>query len=174
VLEHDRNYGFGRTIREVYTLPESEWIFFIPGDGQIPPSELLKLYPHRDRYSFILGHRKHRNDPLSRKFTSFCYNTFVSLLAGRRIRDVNSVGLLKRAALEDANLISTSAFVHAEILLAALRGDAAVAEIEIEHRPRTHGKASGNKWRVILPTARDLLRYFVRQSVMPKRSERPT
>ena len=159
IIEHPANYGFGRTIREVYTLPESDWIFFIPGDGQISPSEILKLYPHKDPYAFILGHRKNRSDPFTRRLNSWCYNMTISLLAGRRIRDVNSVGLIKREALNGIALKSDSAFIHAEILLEILRKKFPVAEIEITHQPRRHGKGSGNRWSVIFPTILDMLQY---------------
>lgn len=159
--EHKKNLGFGPTIKEVYTLPESEWVFFVPGDGQIAPSEILKLIPYIPQYNFILGHRKKRNDPWHRKFNSWCYNWIVSLLARRRVHDVNSAALLKRALIKDIPFHSQSAFIHAEILLKALQNGASFIEIEIEHKLRKHGKGSGNKWKVISSTIEDLVRYLM-------------
>ena len=163
VRRHDRNLGFGPTIREAFTLPQTDWVFFIPGDGQIPPSELLELFPHADRYDFVLGHRKYRRDSWSRKVQSWCYNILISLIARRRIRDVNSGGLLRCRALQDIRLRSNSGFIHAEILLELLRRGARVAEIEIRHMPRCFGEASGNKLRVILSTAGEMLLYVGRR-----------
>ena len=159
IFEHQKNLGFGATIREVYTLPDSEWIFFIPGDAQIAPSEIIKLFPFKDKYQFILGYRKHRNDPWMRKINSWCYNTFISMIAGKMVRDVNSVGLLKRDALNGVSLNSASAFIHAEILLEIIRKGASFTEIEILHKPRSHGSGSGNKWRTIFSTMNDMLKY---------------
>lgn len=158
--EHERNLGFGATIKEVFTLPESEWVYFIPGDGQISPKELFKLYPASKKYPFILGHRVRRNDPLGRKFNSFGYNSLISLMAGQRIHDVNSVALLKREILKDVRFVSRGAFIHAEIALNVLKKGFGMTEIPIDHKPRTHGSASGNKLRVMIATVRDLLRYL--------------
>ena len=161
IHNHEKNLGFGVTIREVYLLPESEWVFFIPGDGQIPPSEILKLYPFTKSHTFILGHRKKRNDPWMRKFNSWCYNWTISLIAGRRIHDVNSVALIKREILQGIEFESTGAFIHAEILLKALGKGASLIEVEIEHKPRLHGRGSGNKWKVILATVKDMIKYLL-------------
>ncbi len=158
--EHPQNLGFGATIKEVFVLPESEWVFFIPGDGQIPPAELHKLYAAIKENKFILGRRVERNDPLGRKFNSFGYNSLISLMAGQRIHDVNSVALLKREILKDVRFVSRGAFIHAEIALNVLKKGVAIREIPIEHKPRAHGSASGNKWRVKVNTVLDLLRYL--------------
>jgi glycosyltransferase involved in cell wall biosynthesis len=160
---HERNLGFGDTIREAFTLPQSTWVFFIPGDAQIPPDELLEVYQYTQQYDFILGYRRYRSDSWQRKFQSRVYNALISLLARRRIRDVNSGGLLRRDVLKGASLHSKSGFIHAEILLEALRRGARLKEVEIQHAPRQFGEASGNKLRVILATIADLLRYLVRR-----------
>lgn len=159
---HPVNLGFGPTIREAYILPQSEWVYFIPGDGQVPATELARLWPLADRFQFILGYRKLRKDPPFRRLTSRVYNRLVSLLAGTRVRDVNSAGLLWRKALEGAEFRCTSAFIHAEVLLEARRLGAAYAETEIDHRPRLFGSGSGGKIVVIAATVRDMLLYAAR------------
>lgn len=164
IRRHPQNLGFGPTIREAYTLPETDWVFFIPGDGQIPPSELLELFPHGKTHDFILGRRKYRNDSWSRKIQSWCYNVLISLIAGRRIQDVNSGGLMQSRVLKGSHFRSKSGFIHAEILLEALRQGASLAEVEIRHEPRRFGVASGNKPRVILATIRDMLIYLARRA----------
>lgn len=160
IYDHKINLGFGKTIKEVYTLPESEWVIFIPGDGQIMPSELLKLYTYTKNNEFILGYRKLRQDLFVRKFNSWCYNWIISIFAGRRVHDVNSVALLKRDALKDIQLYSASAFIHAEIFLKLMRKGVSFIEVEIEHKPRLYGRGSGNRWKVILETVVDMLKYL--------------
>lgn len=157
--EHEQNLGFGATIREVYTRPDSEWVYFIPGDAQVPAEGIVELFPHVDEYDFMLALRRVRQDTAWRKFVSWVYNALVSVVAGRRVRDVNAAGLLRKSVLDGVKLYSSSAFVHAEILLEVLRAGGRVGEIEVPHRPREFGAGSGNKWGVILKTARDLLGY---------------
>lgn len=161
VYQHPKNLGFGPTIKEVYTLPESEWVFFVPGDGQIPPSEILKLYLSIDKYDFILGYRKNRNDSWHRKLNSWCYNWFISIIAGKRVRDVNSAALVKRSLIKDIPFNSQSAFIHAEIFLKAIQRGISFNEVEIEHQPRKYGKGAGGKWKVIFSTVKDLIRYLI-------------
>lgn len=160
IHEHKQNLGFGTTIKEIYTLPSGKWIFFIPGDGQIPPAELLKLYPHREQFEFILGYRRHRNDHWFRKFNSRCYNLLVSWLAGFRIHDVNSVGLLKKHILSGVEFKSTSAFIHAEILLAVHQRNGRIREIDIDHNSRNYGRASGARIKIIFNTFLDMVKYI--------------
>lgn len=157
--EHERNLGFGATIREVYTLPRSQWVYFIPGDAQVPAEGIVELFRHVGEYDFMLALRRVRQDTAWRKFVSWVYNALVSVVAGRRVRDVNAAGLLRKNVLDGVKLYSASAFVHAEILLEVLRVGGRVGEIEVPHRPREFGIGSGNKWRVILKTARDLVCY---------------
>lgn len=160
VVEHAQNMGFGTTIREAYLLPESEWVLFIPGDGQIPPSCLLRLFPYSETHDFVLGYRRQRKDPLSRKINSRCYNRFVSLLAGKKVKDVNSAGLLKRELIADVSFVSRGAFIHAEVLLNLLSRKGRFCEVEIEHKERAFGEASGSKLSVMVGTAKDVVRYF--------------
>lgn len=60
VYHHNNNLGFGPTLREVFTLPTKELVFFIPGDAQFSASELLKFLPLVDKYDYILVGKKLR------------------------------------------------------------------------------------------------------------------
>lgn len=160
-LRHPRNLGFGPTIRECYLEARSDWVVFLPGDGQIPPAAVQTLFPHTRDYDLVLAYRRDRRDPINRRFTSWCYNRLVSLVAGRRIHDVNGTALVRRTLLDSVSLTAESAFVHAEIALKAMAAGARFREVEIEHRPREHGSGSGNKLGVIASTFRDLAGYTV-------------
>jgi hypothetical protein len=83
----------------------------------------------------------------------------VSLVARRRIHDVNGTALIHRRLLDRIALEGSSAFIHAELVLEAMHAGANYLETPIAHRPREHGSGSGNRPRVIAATFRDLLRY---------------
>lgn len=163
VHTHPENLGFGPTISEVYSLPTSEWVYFIPGDAQIPAETLQELWPQAPHYDFLLGRRRNRQDGPRRKFVSWCYNFLVTVVAGRRVRDVNSAGLLRRQALREITLHSRSGFIHAELLLELIRHGASFVEVDIHHRRRAFGEESGNKLSVILLSARELATYAVKK-----------
>jgi glycosyltransferase involved in cell wall biosynthesis len=157
--EHPVNLGFGPTIAEVYVTPVSEWVWFIPGDGQVPADGVLELWKQKDQADFLLARRAQRQDTGWRWFVSYSYNWAISLVAGKRIRDVNAAGLVRRSILQGLTPRSQSAFVHAELLLEILRVGGRVLEVPVPHRAREFGVGSGNRWRVILTTARDLAAY---------------
>ena len=162
VVRHPLNLGFGPTIREAYLLPSSDWVVFLPGDGQIPAAQIIPLYQAAigtGGCDLVLAVRAQRNDPWRRRFVSWCYNGMVSLVARRRIHDVNGTALIHRRLLDRIALEGRSAFIHAELVLEAMHAGANYLETPIAHRPREHGSGSGNRPRVIAATFRDLLRY---------------
>lgn len=164
IVRHPQNLGFGPTIREAYLLPTSDWVVFLPGDGQIPAAQIIPLYRAAvaaGGCDLVLAVRAQRNDPWRRRFVSWCYNGMVSLVARRRIHDVNGTALIHRRLLDRIALEGRSAFIHAELVLEAMHAGANYLETPITHRPREHGSGSGNRPRVIAATFRDLLRYAV-------------
>ncbi|MEW6040537.1 MAG: glycosyltransferase family 2 protein [Elusimicrobiota bacterium] len=164
VVHHQKNEGFGKTIKEVFELPSKEWVFFIPGDGQVSPEEIKKLIPYTDNADFILGVRSSRSDPIWRRFNSAIYNGIISIISGIRVKDVNSVALARRKILENLNITGDSAFVHAEIFLKVASSGYKIEQVEIEHLPRTSGKGSGNKISVIIPTVINLIKFIFRHT----------
>lgn len=162
VYHHSENEGFGRTLKEIFTLPTKEWVFFIPGDGQISPQELKKFYFYSD-YDFILGWRKNRQDSYIRQLGSFVYNFIISLISLNRIHDVNSVAFFRREIMKNIAINSKSAFVHAEIYLKLLKNNYRIKETEILHNPRVSGKSGAVKLKVIFPTIKDLWLYILRK-----------
>lgn len=165
VIHHPQNLGFGLTLQKIFSEPKKDWVFFIPGDGQIPAQELDRLWPWRAKADFILGHRVDRQDPWQRKVTAAIYNLLISWVMKRRIYDVDSVVLYRRSLLDKFSLESRSVFLHAEFCLKAAAQGAKVVEVPIEHRPRLGGQAAGNRLDVILLTFKELFRYaFSRKS----------
>ncbi|MFO0945567.1 MAG: glycosyltransferase family 2 protein [Planctomycetota bacterium] len=167
VLPHPVNLGFGPTLRDACIHPNSEWVLLLPGDGQVPPRELLKLYPLTKDHQYILGYRQLRQDPWYRSVNSWVYNRLVRMLAGRMIHDVNSSALINRKVIAHVKFRANSAFIHAELLLESLRHGASFAEVRIDHRQRQFGMASGSKFSVILATMRDLMKYWIRRGPVP-------
>ncbi|MBI4054526.1 MAG: glycosyltransferase family 2 protein [Elusimicrobia bacterium] len=160
VRRHEVNLGFGATLKEVFQIPSKEAIFFIPGDAQIAPEELDRLLPALGTFDLILGRREERRDAWLRTVLSHGYNLLISLLLGRRVRDVDSVVLVKREVIRAIQFSADSAFLHAELLLKAARAGFSWTEIPISHRPRTGGASTVLKARTILPALRDLFRYL--------------
>src|SRR6516162_11932367 len=117
IINHEKNQGFGRTIRELYMAGKKDYIFSLPGDYQYAPKELLKMAEGISNYDFVIGLRVKRNDPWRRKLQSKVYNLLLRVLYGHRHKDVNSIKLFRRAILDKIELKSQTAFVDAELCI---------------------------------------------------------
>lgn len=167
LLFHDSNLGFGPTIRDAYFRPAADLVFLLPGDGQIAPGEVERLRPLIGPNDLILGWRRSRQDISLRQFFSYLYNVTISLLLGRRVRDVDSVALINRTALSALKLQSNSAFIHAELVLEAQRFGFRWGEQTIQHRPRQSGSSGAFRLRVMVDALHELCRYVKQRHRRP-------
>lgn len=161
ILTHKLNLGYGATIRDLYYAGRLDYLFSVPGDDQIDPGEVTKLFPYGETADIVIGKRMNRNDTLSRKIQSRTYNTILRTLYKVPVSDVNSVRLMKRTILSSIPLTSSSPFVDAELVIRAIRGKFRVIEVPILHKSRTtEGATGGSLTRTILPTIKDLIQFL--------------
>ncbi|HEY9755610.1 MAG TPA: glycosyltransferase family 2 protein [Oculatellaceae cyanobacterium] len=158
LINHEVNKGFGYTIRELYMCGSKELVFSLPGDYQYAPKELLTMAQGLKTHDFIIGHRVNRSDPPRRKLQSNFYNAMLRIFYGNKHKDVNSIKLFKKEILNHIKLLSTTAFVDAELVIRADKAGFKIIEIPIEHLPRLSQGASGGKFSVIWDTFSDLVK----------------
>lgn len=161
VITHAINAGYGATIKELYEKADKTWLFSLPGDYQIEPAELAKLWPHRNEADMLLGFRKARQDSRARRRQSGIYNGILRLLFRIKLHDINSVRLMKMSVIKSVSLTTNSAFVDAELVIRAKRAGFKIIEIPIAHRARAGAGASGGKMKIILPTILDMVKFFL-------------
>ena len=159
IITHTKNAGYGKTIKELYEKAKNTWLFSLPGDYQIEPAELHKLWPYRREADMIIGRRISRADNRTRRRQSGIYNRLLRTLYGLKVHDVNSVRLMKTSILKSFQLRTSSAFVDAELAISAARAGFQVTEIPIKHRARAGVGASGGKLTVMLPTIIDMIKF---------------
>ncbi len=164
VIFHGKNLGYGQTIKELYTKAGNQWLFSIPGDYQIAPKELKKLWRHKGDADMIIGWRKTRHDHPARLRESWIYNFILHILFGLPFHDINSVRLMKTSITQSLHLTSTSAFVDAELVIRAVRSGYRVIEIPISHRARAGGSGSGGRLTTIMPTIKDMLVFWISEN----------
>jgi glycosyltransferase involved in cell wall biosynthesis len=159
---HQVNAGYGGTIKELYESARYDWQFSVPGDNQYSPAEVEKLIPYKGKADMIIGWRVNRHDPPSRLRQSYIYNSILRFLYQISTRDVNSVRLMKTEIIRHIKLTSTSAFVDAELVIDAKDKGFKIIEIPIDHKSRqSEDGAGGGSLKTILPTIKDMLRYFL-------------
>ena len=99
VQHAERNGGHGSSVMSGLQRASAEWIFQIDSDAQFVVAEFPLLWERRHDADLVLGVRTERHDPAHRLLLTRVVRLAASLLAGRRIRDVNTPFRLLRRSL---------------------------------------------------------------------------
>jgi len=160
LLVNDVNLGHGPTVRRALDASVGEWIFHLDSDGQVDAAEFATLWGLRADHDLVLGVRADRHDPVHRLVLTRATRALVSVLARRRVQDANvPFKLIHRSLYEHlARTIPPTAFAPSILLvLGAYRSGARVAEVEITHFPRQHGRSTLRLGRLGIAAGRSTL-----------------
>jgi len=160
VIHHEKNLGYGATLKDGFLNAKMEYVFYSDGDNQFDLSELKKfvaLLPYTD---IVVGYRRDKEYSLYRKFTSLCYNYFLRLLFNIHYWDIDcAFKLFKRDLFDKIDIVSVDAFIDAEIMLKAKLAGYSVTEMGVKHLPRLDGISTGARPSVIFRTIKEVLDY---------------
>jgi dolichol-phosphate mannosyltransferase len=120
------------------------WVASLDGDGQNDPGDILRLWTtlgsrrSSPRLGLLLGRRRHRRDPWSKRLSSRIANGVRSRLLGDRTPD-SGCGL---KLMHRATFLALPRFDHMHRFLPALYQSAgcSVLSIPVRHRPRRAGR----------------------------------
>ena len=146
VVHNNPNNGCHPSSLVGFKAAKGNYIYFIPGDRQIPAGEFPKfLAKAKEGHEVVYSWRVNRADPLHRLWISGLYNILMRLFFGVHVHDVDSSSMLTKKAIEEVlpNIRSDSAFISVEILITASKKKLPIGEVQIEHRPRTSGVPKG-------------------------------
>jgi len=161
VVHHHPNLGYGAALRSGFKAATKELVFYTDGDGQFDISEMPSLLPLMDETDIISCYRLNRQDNLVRRMNGWCWTKLVCLLFGMKIRDIDcAFKLYKREIFDHIELSSTGALINAEILARAARRGYRITERGVHHYPRTAGRQTGGRPRVILRAFKELIKLY--------------
>ena len=134
------------------------------GDRQNDPRDIPELIGKLwQGYDVVSGWRHERKDSLLRRLPSWCANRLISCITGVKVHDYGcTMKAYRREILEDVTIYGeTHRFIPALIKWAGGR----VAELPVNHRPRTAGRSKyglGRIGRVLLDlvTVKFLMEYL--------------
>ena len=140
IIQLRRNQGKAAALAVGFREATGEVIITLDGDLQDDPKEIPKfLSKLEEGYDLVSGWKAQRRDPWSRRFLSALFNHVTAFITGLRIHDFNcGFKAYRRAVVSELKL-------HGELhrfipALASWRGFR-VAEIQVKHHPRRHGKS---------------------------------
>jgi len=142
VLSHERNRGLTATLRSGFFAADTEYVTWIPADGQIPLPELGKILAACAGEDLVLSTYRHRPDGLVRAMMSRTVRLLMYAATGLVDR-IEGPYLFRRGLLDELKLVSrTSAgSIGLEIAVKARAFGKRLASTEIECAPRRAGRS---------------------------------
>jgi len=173
-VHHQHNRGYGGALRAGFENARGDLIGFSDGDLQFDLREMSRLLDRLDHPSRpvdgVIGFRIKRRDPPHRIFIAKTYNAIVSVLFGLRVRDIDcAMKLFRREVFDGLPLTTDSPFLSAELLIKLRARGERIAQVGVNHYPRTAGTNTGASFRKIVRTFRDIGR--LRVAMWTRRSE---
>jgi glycosyltransferase involved in cell wall biosynthesis len=167
VIELARNYGQTAAIAAGMDAAKGEILLPMDGDGQNDPADIPRfLTALNGGYDIVSGWRKSRNDAFLRSLFSRVANRLIRAASGQVIHDYGcTMKAYRRSVIADMGLYGD---MHRFLVAYCAVQGARITEIDVHHRPRTHGVSKygfGRIWRVILDLF--LLTFFLRSFTRP-------
>ena len=163
-----RNCGQTAALSAALDLARGEVLLPMDGDRQNDPADIPRLLAKLgEGYDVVSGWRRHRHDAaLTRKLPSRIANRLVARISGVALHDFGcTMKAYRRRVLEGVRLYGE---MHRFIPIFASWQGAKVAELEVNHRPRTEGKSKyglGRTFHVVLDLI--LIRFLQRYAQRP-------
>jgi glycosyltransferase involved in cell wall biosynthesis len=161
-VHHEKNLGYGAALQTgfKYSL-DYDWICFTDGDNQYDVYELYHLSKLFHHYDLIVTFRYYKIYGTLRIFISYVYNSVIRWLFKSNLRDHNcGLKVIRSGVIKDMELISTSPFIGAEIIINAMVRGYPIGEVGIKTYPRTFGSSSSTSISNIISSIRDMLRVY--------------
>lgn len=120
-------------------------IITLDGDMQNPPEEIPKLISKfNEGYDFVIGIRKGRQDSVGKKISSKIANWYRRLILNDRFQDIGcSLRVFKKDVV---NCVFAFKSLHRFLPYIAMLNGFKIAEVEIKHNLRVHGKTKYGIW----------------------------
>ncbi len=141
VIQFRRNFGQTAALAAGFDFARGRIIVTIDSDLQNDPADIPRvLSAMREGYDVVSCWRRHRKDPwLTRILPSKLANSLISRISGVRLHDYGCT--LKGYRSDVLKHVRLYGEMHRFIPIYASWAGAKVAEIEVRHRPRLHGKS---------------------------------
>lgn len=155
VIRHPQNRGLTAALRTGFFAADSEYVTWIPADGQIPLSGVAKILAAGEGADLTLSTYYRRPDGLVRATMSKAVRLMMQVATGLRDR-IEGPYMFRRALLDQLSLVSqTSAgSIGLEIAVKARAAGKRIATTEIECAPRLAGHSK-------VANLRNIATYFV-------------
>lgn len=172
IVTHETNRGYGAALQSGFLAAKKDLIFYTDGDGQYDVNELALLFEKLDAKTDVVnGYKISRADGKRRKYVGESYNKMAHFFFDLPIRDVDcDFRLIRKSALENVNLSSTSGGICVELVYKLARKGCNFTEIAVNHYSRPHGKSQFFTFARIAKTLADFFSLWLKLVVFQKQT----
>jgi glycosyltransferase involved in cell wall biosynthesis len=167
VIRFTRNFGQTAAFAAGFAEARGQYIVTLDGDLQNDPHDIPAMLTLARRKDIVSGWRKKRKDNLlTRHLPSTVANWLLGLVSGVRLHDNGCSLKVYRASVVKPLTLRPGMHRYFPAIASQLGGR--VAEVEVNHRPRQHGRSKYNlsrTFRVLADLAQ--LRRLMREAVDP-------
>jgi glycosyltransferase involved in cell wall biosynthesis len=140
VVRLRRNFGKSAALAAGFEQAQGDIVVTIDADLQDDPAEIPRLLAKLDEgFDLVSGWKSRRADPFTRRFLSRVFNRLASAVSGVSLHDVNCG--LKAYRAEVVHDLRIYGELHRFLPVLAHERGYRVAELPVNHRPRSHGRS---------------------------------
>jgi glycosyltransferase involved in cell wall biosynthesis len=140
VVRLRRNFGKSAALAAGFGHATGEVIVTIDGDLQDDPAEIPHLLAKLEEgFDLVSGWKAKRRDPVTRRAFSRMFNAGVGLVSGVHLHDMNCGLKAYRASVVRG--LPLYGELHRFLPVLAHQRGYRIAELPVNHRPRTHGRS---------------------------------
>lgn len=154
LIFHEKNQGYGGTLRSGFKKARYELVFYTDGDGQYDIKELPILLSLMTKdVDFINGIKMSRHDPTYRIVIGNLYSLITRWLFWMPIIDIDcDFRLIRKSLLYNLDLKSSSGAICIELVKKAQLAGASFRQVSVHHLERKFGISQFFRWERILHT----------------------
>jgi glycosyltransferase involved in cell wall biosynthesis len=156
IIRFTRNFGQTAAFAAGFAHARGRFIVTMDGDQQNDPTDIPRMLDLARTHDVVCGWRRNRKDAfLTRHVPSVVANRLIGLVSGVHLHD-NGCSL-KVFRADVVKPLRLSAGMHRYLPVLASRLGDRIAEVEVNHRPRRHGRSNYGLSRTFV-VLRDLFR----------------
>jgi len=154
----DRNYGLSTAIKAGFDLANTPLIGYIDADLQTSPQDFNRLLIYAEQYDLVTGVRANRKDSFVKNMSSLFANKIRRAFTHDGMDDTGCP--LKIIKTSVAKRIPMFKGLHRFLPAMVILQNGRVAQIPVQHFPRTAGKSKFNLWNRLLGPLMDCFAYL--------------
>jgi len=164
VIHHQKNQGYGKSLRDGFQAGKHEYLFYTDADMQFKIDSLGLFVPYMQKgeADMVVGFRVGRQDIWLRKFLAWGYNKVASTIFSLKVRDIDcAFKLFKKNSYMKLELSSNDFLIDTEILTKARMQNFIIEQVGVQHYPRAAGETTVS-FRHVLETLKGLVSLYQR------------